>query len=150
MIKVLQNRDMGIAKKIFSVFQASYKVEADLLNAKDFPPLIRPLEGYTDCTTTFFGYYQQDQLSGVVEINDLEHYTHINSLVVHPSYFRKGIARKLLEFVLKEYDSDLFVVETGLGNGPATNLYESFNFKEVCQWDTNHGVRKIKFELKKG
>jgi hypothetical protein len=31
-------------------------------------------------------------------------------------------------------------------NMPATKLYKKFNFIEVAQWDTDHGVRKIKFE----
>jgi hypothetical protein len=39
MIERLQNNDLEVAEKIRSVFQLSYKVEAELLNAKDFPPL---------------------------------------------------------------------------------------------------------------
>jgi ribosomal protein S18 acetylase RimI-like enzyme len=65
---------------------------------------------------------------------------------VHPDYFRQGIAGELMKFVLKTFKSNLFVVETGLENGPATKLYEKFGFIEVHQWDTNHGIRKIKFE----
>jgi hypothetical protein len=38
-------------------------------------------------------------------------------------------------------------VETGLANGPATALYQAFGFKVVRQWDTDHGVRKIRFRL---
>ena len=70
----------------------------------------------------------------------------INSLVVNPKFFRRGIARKLIEFVFNTFDSNLFVVETGLANGPATKLYKKFGFIEVKQWDTDHGIRKIKFE----
>ena len=53
-----------------------------------------------------------------------------------------------MEFVLDLFDSKLFVVETGVENGPATELYRKLDFIEVKQWDTNHGVRKIKFEKK--
>jgi predicted GNAT family N-acyltransferase len=42
----------------------------------------------------------------------------------------------------------LFVVETGLANEPASKLYRKFGFTEVKIWDTDHGIRKIKFELK--
>ncbi len=73
-------------------------------------------------------------------------YILIRSLVVHPDFFRQGIAGKLLKFVFETFKSNLFVVETGLENGPATKLYEKFGFVEVHQWDTNHGIRKIKFE----
>ena len=55
---------------------------------------------------------------------------------------------KLVEFVLNSNDSKLFTVETGLDNEPATTLYKKFNFKEVKQWDTDHGIRKIRFERK--
>jgi ribosomal protein S18 acetylase RimI-like enzyme len=82
----------------------------------------------------------------VIEIDHNNSATLIRSLVVDPFFFRQGIAKKLMEFVLDTFDSNLFVVETGLENGPATALYEKFGFIEVEQWDTNHGVRKIKFE----
>jgi ribosomal protein S18 acetylase RimI-like enzyme len=149
MIKILQNNDIEISKKIRSVFQSSYKVEAKLLNATDFPPLKRPLESYVNSNTAFFGYLKGKELAGVIEIDHNDNFTHINSLVVDPIFFRQGVARELMEFVFKTFDSNLFVVETGLDNGPATKLYKKFDFIEVKQWDTDHGVRKIKFEHRK-
>ncbi|WP_055443356.1 GNAT family N-acetyltransferase [Lacinutrix himadriensis] len=146
MIERLQNKDIKVSEKIRSVFHASYKIEAELLKAVDFPPLKRPLESYVNSETAFFGYIKNEELAGVVEITHNNNFTHINSLVVSPFFFRQGVARKLMEFVFNNYDSELFVVETGLDNGPATALYKKFDFKEVKQWDTNHGVRKIKFE----
>lgn len=146
MIEKLQNNDIEVSKKIRSVFQLSYKIEAKLLNATDFPPLKRSLENYVNSETAFFGYLKDKELAGVIEIKHNNNFTHIQSLVVAPSFFRQGIARKLMEFVFNTFDSKLFVVETGLENGPATELYKKFNFKEVKQWNTDHGVRKIKFE----
>jgi len=46
-----------------------------------------------------------------------------------------------------QFSSKVFTVETGLENIPASKLYTSFHFKEVKQWDTDHGVRKIRFEF---
>ena len=146
MIEKLQNNEIEISKRIRSVFQASYKVEAKLLNATDFPPLKRPLENYVKSNTFFFGYLKNEDIAGVIEIDHNNDHTLIRSLVVDPTFFRQGIAKKLMKFVLNTFDSKLFVVETGLENGPATKLYETFGFVEVKQWDTNHGVRKIKFE----
>ena len=148
MIERLKNNDIEVSKKIRSVFQVSYQVEAKLLNATDFPPLKRSLESYVNSNTAFFGYLKDKELAGVIEIEHNSDFTHINSLVVAPSFFRQGIARKLMEFVFNTFDSNLFVVETGLENGPATALYKKFDFKEVKQWDTDHGIRKIKFERK--
>ena len=146
MIEKLKNSDLKIAKKMHLVFQASYKVEATLLNATNFPPLKRPLENYTESNTEFYGYSIKEVLAAVVEIDTNNNYILIRSLVVHPDFFRQGIAGKLLTFVFETFKSNLFVVETGLENGPATELYEKFGFVEVHQWDTNHGIRKIKFE----
>ena len=145
MIEKLKNSDLEIAKKMRLIFQASYKVEATLLNATNFPPLKRPLENYTESNTEFYGYSINKVLAAVVEI-DINNYILIRSLVVHPDFFRQGIAGKLIKFVFETFKSNLFVVETGLENGPATKLYEKFGFVEVHQWDTNHGIRKIKFE----
>ena len=146
MIKKLHHRNLQTAQKIRIVFQASYAIEAKLLNATDFPPLKRTLEKYINSSTVFYGYFKNQELAAVVEINHTINFTHIQSLVVHPDFFRQGIARELMEFVLESYDSNLFVVETGVDNGPATKLYKKIGFIEVKQWDTEFGIRKVKFE----
>ena len=66
MIKRLQNNDIEISNKIRAVFQVSYKVEAKLLKATDFPPLKRPLEDYVISKNTFFGYLKDKELVGVI------------------------------------------------------------------------------------
>jgi N-acetylglutamate synthase-like GNAT family acetyltransferase len=146
MIEKLQNSKLEIAEKIRAVFQVSYKVEAKLLAAVNFPPLQRPLDKYRENNTQFYGCSKDGELAGVVEIDANNNYILIRSLVIHPIFFRQGIAGKLIEFVFNTFDSNLFVVETGLANGPATALYKKFGFIEVHQWDTDHGIRKVKFE----
>lgn len=146
MIKKLNHTNSGIAKNIYTVFQASYAVEAQLLKATHFPPLQRSLESFVKSDHAFLGYLKKGELGGVIEVNTKGTITHIQSLVVHPKFFKQGIAKALLEFVFNAYDSELFTVETGVENGPATQLYQKFGFTEVKQWDTDHGVRKIRFE----
>jgi ribosomal protein S18 acetylase RimI-like enzyme len=148
MIQRLQNNKIEISKKIRAVFQVSYKVEAKLLKATNFPPLKRPLEDYVISKNMFFGYLKNEELFGVIEIDHNNSYTLIRSLVVDPLFFRQGIARKLMEFTFNNFDSNLFVVETGVENVPASKLYIKFGFIEVNQWNTDHGIRKIKFEKK--
>lgn len=146
MIEKLPNNKIEIAKQIHSVFQLSYAIEAKLLNATDFPPLKRPLESYLKSDNMFFGYLENGELAGVIEIEHNNDYTDINSLVVNPKFFRRGIARKLLAFVFNRFDSKCFKVETGTNNEPATGLYKKLGFKEVKQWDTDFGIRKTLFE----
>ena len=51
-----------------------------------------------------------------------------------------------MKFVLDTYKSMIFTVETGVDNHPAIKLYISLGFEEQSQWDTNHGVRKVRFK----
>lgn len=146
-IKKLNHTNLAIATKMRVIFQESYAVEAKLLKAVNFPPLQRPLEGYIKSKTTFFGYHIEGEIVGVIEVNSNEKATHINSLVVSPHFFRQGIGRQLIQHILQHFSSKVFTVETGLENIPASKLYTSLGFKEVRQWDTDHGVRKIRFKL---
>ena len=147
MIQKLDHTNLAIATRMRVVCQESYAVEAKLLNAVNFPPLQRPLENYIKSKTTFFGYHIKEIIVGIIEVSTIEKATHINSLVVSPHYFRQGIGRQLMKYVLQDFSSKVFTVETGLKNIPASKLYTSFHFKEVKQWDTDHGVRKIRFKL---
>ena len=147
MIKKLNHTNQAIATKMRIVFQESYAIEAKLLNAINFPPLQRPLQNYIESTTTFFGYHIKDKIVGIIEVSSNEKTTHINSLVVSPHFFRQGIGRQLMQHILQHFSSKVFTVETGLENIPASKLYTSLGFKEVRQWDTDHGVRKIRFKL---
>lgn len=148
MIEKLQNNRIEVSEQIHAVFQLSYAVEASILEATDFPPLKRPVASYRKNDTMFFGYFDKDELAGIIEVENKASCTDIHSLVVHPLFFRRGIARQLLEFVFNSFDSSLFIVETGANNKPATQLYIKLGFKEVKQWDTEFGIRKVLFERK--
>ena len=146
MISKINNKDYKIAQQIYDIFQASYAVEAELLKVVDFPPLNRTILKLSSSDSEFYGYFYDKKLVGVAEIKTRHEITHIQSLVVYPKYFRKGIGSKIVQFVLDTYNSNTFTVETGVNNYPAIKLYTSFTFKEEYQWDTDHGVRKIRLK----
>ncbi|MGB5203672.1 GNAT family N-acetyltransferase [Eudoraea sp.] len=149
MILTINQKDQKTAKTIRSVFQASYAIEAKLLKAKNFPPLKRRLQEFIECRNAFYGYYMEDTLAGVVEVKTEVSNTHIQSLVVHPNFFRNGIGSALVQFVLENYHTNTFTVETGLANEPAKDLYYGFHFRKVREYDTIHGIRKITFLLRR-
>ncbi|MGB3183925.1 MAG: GNAT family N-acetyltransferase [Cyclobacteriaceae bacterium] len=146
MIAKLNNEDIAVANDIRTVFQASYAVEAELLNVSDFPPLKRTLDGYRSCGNTFYGYTEDQELAGVIEMHHKGGITYIDSLVVHPRFFRRGVARKLLSYMIDKYDSARYIVETGAENTPALKLYKACGFKQVEEWDMDIGIRKVRLE----
>jgi len=150
MIQKLNSKNQNVAETIRSVFQASYAIEAKLLKATDFPPLKRTAEEFLDSKNAFYGFYKEEKLAGVVEVKAEEKNTHIQSLVVHPNFFRQGIASTLVQFVLETYTTKTITVETGLANEPAKDLYYGFNFKKVREYDTTNGIRKIAFLMRRG
>ena len=146
MIIKIDNKRHEIAKGIRNIFQSSYAIEAEILKAVDFPPLKRTISQFLNSNSEFYAYYLNQNIAGVIEIENNQDLTHIQSLVVYPKYFRKGIGRTLVQFVLDTYNTKIFTVETGLDNHPAIELYTSFGFEKQNQWNTNHGVIKVRFK----
>mgnify|MGYP000324297300 CR=1 FL=1 len=91
-------------------------------------------------------YYVNETLAAVTEIKHNNTTTHIQSLVVRPDFFRKGIAQKLIDFTLKTHNSPLITVETGADNLPASQLYVKMGFTETRKWMTEHDIVKVGFE----
>ena len=143
MIETLNNKSALIAKKLFTIWQESYRVEAKLLQVLDFPPLNRTVPDFINSSTRFYGFVKDDNYNAVMELRDNDDVLHIQSLVVQPSQFRKGLASKMIAFVLSENMEYNFTVETGCDNLPAINLYLKFGFVETKQYETDHGIRKI-------
>ena len=146
MIIKINNKETKIVEEIRAIFQVSYAVEADILKAVDFPPLKRTVSQFMDINSEFYAYYLTRNIAGVIEIDNHQDITHIQSLVVDPKYLSNGVGRKLVQLILDTFKSKLFTVETGIDNQPAIKLYESFGFQEREQWETNHGIRKVRFE----
>jgi len=145
----LDNTRLEIGIQIRSLFQVSYKIEAALLKADDFPPLKRPLNDFLNCKNEFFGYVKNKDVVAIVELKHSNSNSHVQSLVVHPNYFRQGFGKRLMQFVIKKVTTNTITVETGFENFPARQLYKSLNFSEKGNYNTVFGIRKIKFILQK-
>ena len=144
--KRLENKEIETAKKLYDIWQQSYIVEKELLGAVEFPPLNRLESDFIKSENNFQGFYENKELLGVVEIDSKMNSVHIQSLVVDPSHFRKGIATKLIQKVFDLYPSLTYTVETGNNNIPAKKLYESVGFRKSKVWNAEFGIEKIKYE----
>jgi len=144
-IQKLEHRVKINAEEIRNVFQVSYKIEAQLLGARNFPPLSRSIQSFINSANAFYGFYTNKQLVAVLEMKKEQESMLIQSLVVHPDFFRRGIARKLIEFILQKSDSNQFAVETGKDNDPARKLYESFGFQLVKTYIAEENITKVRY-----
>ncbi|WP_299589609.1 GNAT family N-acetyltransferase [uncultured Microbulbifer sp.] len=143
MINKLDNSNAKVAKQIFTTFQNSYKIEAQLIGAIDFPPLSRSVIGIENSTTLFYGFSENESLAGVIEVSINRDLLDINSLTVDPCYFRKGIADQLIRYVLHEFNFSSAIVETAVVNTPAINLYKKHGFVEFKRWTPSRGIEKL-------
>ena len=148
MIERLDNKNIDISKKIHSVFQVSYTTEAKLLNVMDFPPLKRSVEDFIQSNSEFYGYRCNEEIVAIIEIESNYNSIHINSLVVDPKYFRQGIAQELLTFIIESTNSITITVDTAVDNTPACTLYKKFEFRELEFWETEIGIKIVRFEKK--
>lgn len=147
MILKLPHSDLAVAEQIYLVFQHSYKIEADLIGTKNFPPLFRTSIDIQKSNTDFIGFQSEEKLAAVIEVSHNNERLHINSLTVLPEFFRQGIASKLINHVLQAYPFNLATVETAVVNEPAIALYERHGFSEYKQYTPDHGITKTAMEL---
>ncbi|KAF7773777.1 hypothetical protein PCIT_a0096 [Pseudoalteromonas citrea] len=147
MIRLLDNTKHTVATQIYDVFQASYKIEAALIGIAYFPPLARMIDDINAAKTLFYGYFEEQELAAVVEISMQDTVLSIDSLTVSPAFFRKGIARKLLCFVMDEYPFSCALVETAAVNAPAIALYQKQGFVVFKKWTPDHGVEKVAMSI---
>lgn len=147
MIKKLDNSNEEVANQIFTIFQNSYKIEAQLIGALDFPPLLRSAKEIGNSKTLFYGFSENECLAAIIEIVIEDKHLEINSLTVDPNYFRKGIANKLISYVLEIIDFSEAIVETAVVNIPAINLYKKHGFVEFKRWTPSHGIPKLAMSI---
>lgn len=149
MIAKLDNSNGNIAQQIFTIFQNSYKIEAQLIGTIDFPPLSRSADDITKSKTQFYGFSESGCLAAIIEITNDNKLLDIHSLTVDPSFFRKGIANNLISYVLEKIDFSQAIVETAVVNTPAINLYNKHGFVEFKRWVPSHGIEKVAMSLEK-
>jgi ribosomal protein S18 acetylase RimI-like enzyme len=90
---------------------------------------------------TFYGYFVEEELAGVISYKKDKNILDIHRLVVHPSYFRKGIAGSLLQFIQeREPVIQKIIVSTGAKNEPAITLYQKHGFVEARTMEVADGV----------
>jgi GNAT superfamily N-acetyltransferase len=139
--------------EFLSLQLTSYRVEAELIGFQDIPPLKDGIESIREAKETFIGYYVEAdnivQLAGAISYERDGSVVTICRMMVHPNHFRKGIASKMLEYVIlnqQKEGASRIMVSTGTLNTPALALYRSFGFMERSVRTVAPGVQLTTLE----
>jgi len=132
MIKKLDLGNRDILNQIVQLQLTAYRAEADIIGYDEIPPLKDTIETLSKCEETFYGYYMEETLAGLIAY-EIEGYTlDICRVAISPHFFRRGIAQELIKFVEKlNNDVKKIMVSTGKENNPAVSLYLKLGFQKV-------------------
>lgn len=148
MIRQCSLQDDDTVRQIWSLQHIAYRIEAELIGAKELPPLMDTLESLRRCGETFYAEFdEEDEIHGVVAVECEQTGTlTISRMMVHPAYARQGIGSHLLEHVFSRYpDVPLYIVSTGTRNEPAVKLYRKQGFEPVEAFEVSPGVELTTF-----
>ena len=126
----LQHHVPAVAEAIIAVLQPAYAQESQLLGVTDFPPLQRTAIDVAASDDFHLGAWLSGTLAGVLALgrDDDPDQLCIGTLVVHPQYQRRGVARALMLALLQRTTGMQLAVATGQANAPALALYAAFGF----------------------
>ena len=113
--------------ELYRLQQQAYRVEAELIGAALFPPLLQTEAALREEHPTGYIMRLDGRLVGAVTVDGET----ITRLLVSPDYFRQGIATQLIRHALEH--QALRVVSTAALNEPAIALYRQFGFRPVHQ-----------------
>lgn len=113
--------------ELYRLQQQAYRVEADLIGAPSFPPLLQTEAALYEEQPAGYITRLDERLVGALTVEGET----ITRLLVSPDYFRQGIATQLIRHALEH--QPLRVVSTAALNEPAIALYRQFGFRPVHQ-----------------
>jgi len=140
-IRLIDIMDNQEALLVLSLQLSSYMKEAEVIGFTDLPPLKDNFSTLRDSGETFCGYYAGEQLAGCVAYRRTGDTVDVCRMMVHPDFFRRGIARALLTFI-EEQESDAreFKVTAVVSNYPAVLLYGNQGYQEGEKWEIAPGI----------
>ena len=147
MIKIIDISNSKNAEDVLNIQIPSYKVEAEIIGSYEIPPLKDTVYTLQHCGETFFGYYENEELCGVISIK-VDDDVDIHRLIVHPNHFRKGIAQLLLNFIETKFQIETIKVATGSKNIPAVSFYKKNGFRNIKEVIVNEQLSLTFFEKK--
>ena len=129
LIRKFNQQNTSELNQVYRIQQAAYRVEASVIGADVFPPLHGTLQELLNSRDEAYVYELNKIPVGAIFLEMAASSVLISKLIVKPEYFRRGIARALINYCLTLYPETEFEVGTGSANFPALELYRSFGFR---------------------
>lgn len=128
MVRELDLADDALASAAHQLAHRAYSAEAALIGCNAIPPLHESLPEMRSRPLRWVGFFAEDgSLAAFLAWQALPDGTiEIDRLCVDPAWFRRGLASRLLEEILRLGQATL--VSTAERNLPATRLYERWGF----------------------
>lgn len=145
-IQQLDLMNHTLTEELLALQKSAYAIEAKLVGFPNLPPLHETVEELQTSGEIFYGYFVDGELAGAISYKIEGKTLDIHRMMVHPNFFRRGIARQLLELVLALPEIERAIVMTGAANQPAKKLYETFGFVEITQEMVVEGLMISRFE----
>lgn len=123
-VVVLDHTDVATAARIVELQRAAYAVEAELIGFDRLPPLLEAPGDVARLDLVLLGFTHGGLLLGLLGFERIGDAVDIDRLAVHPSAFRRGVARALLDDLhRRQAGAARFDVSTAAANRPALALY---------------------------
>ena len=139
--------DDATLERLVALQRASYAVEAELIGARELPPMRESPAELRACGETFLGADEDGALLGAISFKRAGGTVDIHRLVVDPGAFRRGVATELLDALeARERDATHWTVGTGAANAPARTLYERRGFTATEERVVPGGIRWVRLD----
>lgn len=87
-----------------------------------------------------YGFYEDNTLIGFIHVNKLYEVMDIVNIVVNPLYRKKGIATKLIEYAVNQFnDLKTIMLEVNENNSNAISLYKKNGFEVINKRNNYYG-----------
>lgn len=131
MTVLLNLEESALRQEILALQQAAYPYEAKLLGQETLPPMTETEEELAGCGETIMGLYHRGRLAALAGWTLEGRVLELCRMAVHPDFFRRGYASRLLglaETAARAGGAVGMTVSTGRDNLAGVALYRRWGF----------------------
>jgi GNAT superfamily N-acetyltransferase len=133
----------GVAEAVLELQRSAYRIEADLIESDDIPPLHETLGDLIEAPVAWLGIRKGGDLVAALAYSSNGQTIDIDRLVVSPKMMRRGLGSALLRALPSGRRTS---VSTGSRNEPAHRFYIAHGFVPVGETEPVPGLRVSHFE----